>query len=246
MNSSAKSTKTETSLFFGMKQFLIASIFLAFLSASASAVGTITVNNTLPGHVGDIVRISSGIAYSPGSSYIWASLNGTIVSLTADESNGTVQNANGTINASSSGAWNATFTIPNLGYGNWTLNASNSTTGDNATTTVTLNQSITSMSVNTSAVGGTVTFAGTGFHANDTLNVTFNGTLGNLTSGFTVSAAGAVATTVRVPNLGKGTYTVQINGTASPTGIYNASSFNVSSSVTSVSPSSGSTIRSQS
>ncbi|MEW6329428.1 MAG: hypothetical protein AB1468_04885, partial [Candidatus Micrarchaeota archaeon] len=150
-------------------QFLTSSIFL-LLSVSFAHAAAITLNLT-SGYVGDTVKIN-GTAFGANEQGIVVIFNSTTVTLTGVD--GTPTNANGTVNASASGAWNATFVVPAQVRGVHVLNASGNTTTGGVTTTFTINPRITTFSPTSGYVGDTTLITGTGF-ANESLTAQLDG-----------------------------------------------------------------------
>jgi len=105
----------------------------------------------------------------------------------------------------SAGAFSATFNAPASTSGAHTVAASDSVSTANASFTIVTDASL---SQTTGYGGDEVTVSGTGFRANQSLTITFDGTDALTT---TTGATGSVSDTFNVPALATGTYEVVIS-----------------------------------
>jgi hypothetical protein len=111
--------------------------------------------------------------------------------------------------ADTTGAFTATFTIPNLANGNYQVDAKGQTSGDTASAPFAVGGASVSLSAASGAVGSSLTATGSGFKAGDSVRLVFAGTLIDTKNADT---NGGVTFTFGVPRVTPGAYLVVMNG----------------------------------
>ncbi len=191
--------------------------------------------NASTGSVGDVIRVNAS-NYPASQPNILIQFGGVNVTLTGV--NGTGAGAtSGTVNASSAGTWNATFSIPPRVNGSKALFATNGSTLLNGTSSYQVNSTITVISPTSGQVGSTVNVSGTGFAGSVAITVRIAGNTSTNTTASVTDVNGSFSANYTIPNLAAGAKTV--NASDGNNTVQNASGFTVSSaSISNVSPSS--------
>lgn len=171
--------------------------------ASATTSFTITSTNT---------AVSLSPAQGPPNTSVTATGTGFEAGETVQVVfNGT---AVGSATVGTNGGFSATFTVPNLAAGQYTVTATGQTSRGSATATFTINGSAASLSLSASQgpPGTGVTASGTGFTPGETIQITVNGaSLGTAQA----DQNGNFTTSVQVPNVAPGQYVVTATGQTS-------------------------------
>jgi len=108
------------------------------------------------------------------------------------------------------GGGSATFSVPNVYYGNWTVQAADSS-GGSAQATLVVTQKIT-LNISTGVAGEQITVTGTGFTANKGIALKYNGVaLATSPSVVTSNADGAFACLFTIPETPAGSITLTVS-----------------------------------
>ncbi len=174
---------------------LIAGLSLLFLQpGGAGAAAALTLNPT-SGPTGTIVSVT-GNGFSAGTSLpVTIFFNGTSVATTTSSNTGTIS---------------TTFAAPAVTPGTYTVTAASTYAATSAQFTVTSSPASISLSPTSGPAGTVVTVSGSGFGANQTASLSFNGVTGG---SFTTSGTGAIPAGISfiVPNVANGVYTVRVS-----------------------------------
>jgi hypothetical protein len=167
--------------------------------ASATAVPVAVTLSTQSGLPGATIT-ANGAGFKPGEP-VDVSFNGASV---------------GSPTVNTGGTFSLSFTVPNLGPGQYGVLAKGQTSGLTATTSFTVNQGSASLtfSVPQAAPGASLTVSGSGFQPGETVQLSFNGAA---VGSATVDTKGAVSVTFVVPSLAPGEYGVDAKGQSSGT-----------------------------
>jgi hypothetical protein len=155
---------------------------------------TLSTSNGLPG----ASITANGAGFRPGE-VVDVSFNGQPV---------------GSPTANTGGTFSLSFAVPNVPPGQYGVLAKGQSSGNTATTSFTVNQGGAALSFTPpqAAPGTSLTVAGSGFQAGETVQLTFNGaTVGSATA----DTAGAVTITFTVPTLAAGQYGATASGQTS-------------------------------
>jgi hypothetical protein len=143
---------------------------------------------------------ANGANYKPGES-VDVSFNGASV---------------GSPTVNTGGTFSLSFTVPDVGPGQYGVLAKGQTSGMTATTSFTVNQGSASLafSVPQAAPGASLIVTGTGFQPGEAVQMWFNGAL---VGSATADTKSAISVTFVVPNLAPGQYGVDAKGSSSGT-----------------------------